>query len=152
MMKQVFLGLGSNLNNRKSHLEDALEKLDGHSGIHILKQSSILQTEPIGEIEQPMFLNMVVEIETNLSPFKLLDLCLAIELENGRVRGQKWGPRSLDIDILFYGSQIIDCSGLQIPHPEVTNRRFVLEPLAEIAPTFEHPILSQSVHAMLQLL
>ncbi len=95
---------------------------------------------------------MVVEIETKNDPEKLLDVCLAIELANGRVGGQRWGPRTLDIDILFYGSEIINKPSLQIPHPEVARRYFVLAPMAEIAPKFEHPVLKEPVLAMLQLL
>ncbi len=152
MQDNVFLGLGSNLGERETYLEDAIARLNRNQNINVLNRSSMMETEPLGEVSQPLFLNMVVEIETKNDPEKLLDVCLAIELANGRVRGQRWGPRTLDIDILFYGSEIINKPSLQIPHPEVARRYFVLAPMAEIAPKFEHPVLKEPVLAMLQLL
>ena len=152
MQKHVFLGLGSNLNDRESYLTNAIACLDAHEEINVLSKSSMMQTDPVGAIAQPMFLNMVIEIETSLLPRRLLKVCLEIEVANGRVRAEKWGPRTLDIDMLFYGDSIIDEPGLCVPHPEVASRRFVLAPLAEIAPKFEHPVLREPVLAMLQLL
>jgi len=152
MQGNVFLGLGSNLGEREAYLDDAIARLNRDQNINVLNRSSMMETEPLGELSQPLFLNMVVEIETKNDPEKLLDVCLAIELANGRVRGQRWGPRTLDIDILFYGSEIINKPSLQIPHPEVARRYFVLAPMAEIAPKFEHPVLKEPVLAMLQLL
>ncbi len=152
MQGNVFLGLGSNLGEREAYLDDAIARLNRDQNINVLNRSSMMETEPLGEVSQPLFLNMVVEIETKNDPEKLLDVCLAIELANGRVRGQRWGPRTLDIDILFYGSEIINKPSLQIPHPEVARRYFVLAPMAEIAPKFEHPVLKEPVLAMLQLL
>ena len=152
MQKHVFLGLGSNLNDRESYLTNAIACLDAHEEINVLSKSSMMQTDPVGAIAQPMFLNMVIEIETILLPRRLLKVCLEIEVANGRVRAEKWGPRTLDIDMLFYGDAIIDEPGLCVPHPEVASRRFVLAPLAEIAPKFEHPVLREPVLAMLQLL
>ena len=152
MQGNVFLGLGSNLGEREAYLDDAIARLNRNQNINVLNRSSMMETEPLGEVSQPLFLNMVVEIETKYDPLKLLDVCLAIELANGRVRGQRWGPRTLDIDILFYGSEIINKPSLQIPHPEVARRYFVLAPMAEIAPKFEHPVLKEPVLAMLQLL
>jgi 2-amino-4-hydroxy-6-hydroxymethyldihydropteridine diphosphokinase len=152
MQKHVFLGLGSNLNDRESYLTNAIACLNAHEEINVLSKSSMMQTDPVGAIAQPMFLNMVIEIETSLLPRRLLKVCLEIEVANGRVRAEKWGPRTLDIDMLFYGDAIIDEPGLCVPHPEVASRRFVLAPLAEIAPKFEHPVLREPVLAMLQLL
>ncbi|MDP7005225.1 MAG: 2-amino-4-hydroxy-6-hydroxymethyldihydropteridine diphosphokinase [Phycisphaerales bacterium] len=152
MQDNVFLGLGSNLDNRKSYLENAVSQLDSNESINVLKRSSIIQTEPLGDLAQPMFLNRVIEIETSLSPSALLDVCLEIELSNDRVRGKKWAPRTLDVDILFYGNEIVDSDALKIPHPRAHQRRFVLEPMAEISPLFEHPIIKKTIFAMLQLL
>jgi 2-amino-4-hydroxy-6-hydroxymethyldihydropteridine diphosphokinase len=148
----VFLGLGSNLNDREAYLENAISQLDADENIQVLMRSSILQTKALGDMAQPMYLNMVVEIETSLSPKELLNVCLEIEADNGRVRTEKWGPRTLDIDILFYGDEVVDTLGLRIPHPELIQRSFVLEPLAEIAPDFKHPKSKDSVLAMLQRL
>jgi 2-amino-4-hydroxy-6-hydroxymethyldihydropteridine diphosphokinase len=150
--KDVFLGLGSNLNDRHAYLENAISQLDANKNIQVRTRSSILETDPIGKIPQPKYLNMVVEIETCLSPKELLNVCLEIEADNGRVRTEKWGPRTLDIDILFYGDEVVDTHGLKIPHPELAQRRFVLEPMAEIAPDFKHPKSKDSILAMLQRL
>ncbi len=152
MQGKVFLGLGSNLGEREAYLEDAIARLDADKDINVLKRSSMIQTEPVGDLAQPMFLNIAIEIATNLRPRALLDVCLEIELANGRVRNEKWGARTLDIDILFYGDAIIDEPGLCIPHPEIALRRFVIAPLAEIAPKFEHPCTNDPIWAMLQLL
>jgi 2-amino-4-hydroxy-6-hydroxymethyldihydropteridine diphosphokinase len=109
-------------------------------------------TDPVGEIAQPNFLNMVVEIETSLPPPELLELCLTIEELNGRVRSVKWGPRTLDIDILFYSNKIIEIEGLRIPHPEAHRRLFVVKPMAEIAESFNHPVLNEQISSILQRL
>jgi 2-amino-4-hydroxy-6-hydroxymethyldihydropteridine diphosphokinase len=148
----AFLGLGSNLGNRAGYLEDALQSLDAHQCIRILARSSMYDTDPVGEIAQPNFLNMVVEIETSLPPPELLELCLTIEESNGRVRSVKWGPRTLDIDILFYSNKIIEIDGLRIPHPEAHRRLFVVKPMAEIAESFNHPVLNEQISSILQRL
>ena len=148
----AFLGLGSNLGNRAGYLEDALQSLDAHQCIRILARSSMYDTDPVGEIAQPNFLNMVVEIETSLPPPELLELCLTIEESNGRVRSVKWGPRTLDIDILFYSNKIIEIDGLRIPHPEAHRRLFVVKPMAEIAESFNHPVLNEQMSSILQRL
>ncbi len=148
----AFLGLGSNLGNRAGYLEDALQSLDAHQCIRILARSSMYDTDPVGEIAQPNFLNMVVEIETSLPPTELLELCLTIEESNGRVRSVKWGPRTLDIDILFYSNKIIEIDGLRIPHPEAHRRLFVVKPMAEIAESFNHPVLNEQISSILQRL
>jgi 2-amino-4-hydroxy-6-hydroxymethyldihydropteridine diphosphokinase len=150
MFVTAFLGLGSNLGDRTSYLEDAVQKLGSHHLITICSRSSMHDTFPVGEIEQPNFLNMVVEIETSLLPKELLEVCLSIEKANGRVRSSKWGPRTLDIDILFYSNDIIEIDGLHIPHPEAHHRLFVLKPMAEIAENYIHPVIKEQISTILQ--
>lgn len=150
MQKNVFLGLGSNLGEREAFLENAIARLDEHPEINVIARSTMMQTEPVGNVSQPMFLNMAIEIETSLCPDKLLALCLSIEIANGRERTEKWGARTLDIDILFYGDVLIEKEGITIPHPEAHERFFVLAPLAEIAGEFHHPRLKESISAILQ--
>ncbi|MBC8200554.1 MAG: 2-amino-4-hydroxy-6-hydroxymethyldihydropteridine diphosphokinase [Planctomycetes bacterium] len=152
MQKNVFLGLGSNLGGREAYLEKAIEQLNADVEINVLARSQILQTEPVGDLSLPLFLNMAIEVETSLTPRALLAVCLDIELANGRKRDEKWASRTLDIDILFFGELIIDEEGLTVPHPEVANRRFALEPLAEIAAMYVNPVNKEPVWAMLQRL
>ena len=152
MQKNVFLGLGSNLGNREAYLENAITRLDAEKEINVLARSEMIETKPIGNVAQPMFLNMAVEIETALNPRSLLAICLTIEMANDRKRNEKWASRTLDMDILFFGELVLDEVGLEIPHPEVANRRFVLAPLAEIAPKFVHPLKKEPVWVMLQQL
>jgi 2-amino-4-hydroxy-6-hydroxymethyldihydropteridine diphosphokinase len=150
MQGNVYLGLGSNLGERETYLDNAISCLEANNKINVLAKSAMVQTEPVGEVAQPMFLNMAVEIETSLSPNELLQVCLDIELTQGRERLEKWGARTIDIDILFYNDIVFKREGLQIPHPEAHRRVFVLQPLAEIAPLFEHPVLKQTITAILQ--
>ena len=152
MQKNVFLGLGSNLGNREAYLENAITRLDAEKEINVLARSEMIETKPIGNVAQPMFLNMAVEIETALNPRSLLAICLTIEMANDRKRNEKWASRTLDMDILFFGELVLNEEGLEIPHPEVVNRRFALAPLAEIAPKFVHPVKNEPVWAMLQQL
>ena len=152
MQKNVFLGLGSNLGNREAYLENAIMRLDAEKEINVLARSEMIETKPIGNVAQLMFLNMAVEIETALNPRSLLAICLTIEMANDRKRNEKWASRTLDMDILFFGELVLDEVGLEIPHPEVANRRFVLAPLAEIAPKFVHPVKKEPVWVMLQQL
>ncbi|MEZ0536521.1 2-amino-4-hydroxy-6-hydroxymethyldihydropteridine diphosphokinase [Caldicellulosiruptoraceae bacterium PP1] len=143
----VFLGLGSNIGNREENINSAIKKLSKE--IKIINISKFIETEPYGYTNQPKFINCALEGETNLTPYELLDFCLNIEKEMGRVREIRWGPRNIDIDILFYGSLIINSNILTIPHPEIEKRLFVLKPLNEIAPDFVHPIFKKSVNIML---
>lgn len=143
-MSIVFIGLGSNIGNRDLNIEMALEKLQ-KKGVKILCYSSFYATKPYGYTDQPEFLNGVAEITTDLTPRCLLNLLLDIESELGRKRRIKWGPRIIDLDILFYDDLVIDEKGLTIPHPDLHNRRFVLEPLNEIDPEFIHPVLGKTV-------
>lgn len=118
-----------------SHLEEALTCLEGDD-LHVARRSSIYETEPQEFLNQPWFLNMVVEVETSLSPTQLLSRILDIEKKLGRVRIVPKGPRMIDIDILLYGALVVDTDQLQVPHPRMKERRFVLEPLAELAPQY----------------
>lgn len=146
--KIAFIGIGSNLGRRKENIKFALKLLKKH-GIKILKVSTIIETEPYGLKEQPKFLNCVASVETTLNPSQLLKTLLSIENELGRVRTVKWGPRTIDLDILFYDELVIKEKGLTIPHPDLENRIFVLKPLCEIAPDFVHPTLKKTVKKML---
>lgn len=138
-MTDVFLGLGSNVGDRENQLKEAIRLLDEQSGIKVVKVSSFYETEPVGYVDQPDFLNLCVEIQTELSPKAVLERGLAIEQQLHRVRKARWGPRTLDIDILLYGDQIIEEQDLTIPHPRMTERAFVLIPLQEIAPNKIEP-------------
>lgn len=133
-MTRAYLGLGSNLGNREDTLRQALQQLSNHPGIQSCKTASLYETAPWGNPEQDWFLNTVVEVETSLSPLELLQVLQEIEQALGRIRTVKWGPRTLDLDILLYGEEKIDLPDLQIPHPRLTERAFVLVPLAELCP------------------
>ena len=124
-----FLGLGSNLGDRWQYLRDAVDSLAGVAAV-----SPVYETEPVGGPAQAPFLNVVVELDTDLTPRQLLGVCHRLESAAGRVRGDRWGPRTLDVDILMVGDQTVDDPDLQVPHPRMWSRRFVLQPLADIAP------------------
>jgi len=144
----AYLALGSNLGDREAILLQALKCLES-AGVQVLRRSSIYETEPQEMREQPWFLNQVVEIETTLSPIELLGQIREIERGLGRQRVVAKGPRTIDLDILFYGDAIIATPELQIPHPRLAERRFVLEPLAELAPNLSHPATGRKVSEML---
>ncbi len=146
----TYLSAGSNVGDRRSNLEWALKALS-EGGLTLRKVSSFLETEPVGFAEQPWFINIAIEAETTLSAEELLECSLEIERRRGRVRTFRGAPRTLDIDILFYDNLILDRPNLIIPHPRIAGRRFVLEPLAEIAPEAVHPVLSKTVRQLLQL-
>jgi len=137
---QAFLSLGSNLGDPASQIHSALNKMRNHPLISVERLSALYQTEPVDAPGQSDFINCAVELSTNLNPESLLAVCLEIEEQSGRIRsGKKNAPRTLDIDIIFYGDVQLDTNTLRIPHPRYMNRRFVLEPLAEIAPNFICP-------------
>lgn len=145
-MKTVFLGMGSNLGDRLKFLDTAIEKLDLIPGVQLKKISSIIENPPLeGGPAQGLFLNLVVELETELEPLELLQQIQQIENEGGRQRGVFWGPRTIDIDMLYYGDEIINSPELKIPHPERYNRNFVMTPLLEIAPQLIDPQNGQLV-------
>ncbi|MFC1651081.1 2-amino-4-hydroxy-6-hydroxymethyldihydropteridine diphosphokinase [Candidatus Latescibacterota bacterium] len=141
-----YLGLGSNLGDRFGCLLEAVERLNSESGITVANVSPVYETAPVGGIEQPDYFNAAAEIETVLEPEKLLGTCLAIEHDMGRVRAEKWGPRVIDIDILFYGDIIIESADLTVPHPSLDSRAFVLCPLSDIAPDLVHPASGKTVN------
>jgi 2-amino-4-hydroxy-6-hydroxymethyldihydropteridine diphosphokinase len=133
----VFLGLGSNMDNPEAQIEAALAAIDRLPTTHLLRRSPIYGSKPWGPVEQADYLNMVAEISTQLEPLALLKRLKRIEKEQGRVLGEKWGPRPIDIDILLYGDRHIEAEGLTVPHPRMWERAFVLRPLADLAPDLE---------------
>jgi len=145
----AYLALGSNVGDKLNNIQTAVAEIL-RIPAKIIEMSHIFETEPVGIKDQPMFLNCCIEIETELAPMELLEKCLEIERKLGRVRREKNGPREIDVDILFYGDKILDEPGLKIPHPEIRNRKFVLVPLAEIAPDFADPVTKKTVSQMLK--
>jgi 2-amino-4-hydroxy-6-hydroxymethyldihydropteridine diphosphokinase len=139
MKHNVYLSLGSNLGDRARNLRDAIAALR-KAGIDVTRISSMYETEPVDYLDQPWFVNMAVEAETELAPAALLQALRGIETRMGSKKLIAKGPRLIDMDILLYGDEVIDTPELQVPHPRMHLRRFVLEPLAEIAPTVRHPI------------
>jgi 2-amino-4-hydroxy-6-hydroxymethyldihydropteridine diphosphokinase len=144
----VYLGLGSNLGDRKENLNKALDYLSQR--LRVTGKSSVYDTEPMENMEQPHFLNMVCQAKTMLKPEDLLVLARGIESKLGRVPGKPNSPRTIDIDILFYGDKVVNTPELTIPHPKITQRAFVLVPLAEIAPELVHPVNKKTVKEMLK--
>ena len=140
-MPKAFVGIGSNLGEPERQIAAALEQLEAEDGVELVAVSSLRETTPVGYLDQPNFLNGAVELETKLPPRELLERLLAIEARLGRVRGEgpRFGPRTIDLDLLVYGDDTIDEPGLAVPHPRLAERRFALEPLAELAPGLEIP-------------
>lgn len=140
-MARAFVGLGSNLGEPEALIRSALELLASEEGIEVLAVSTLRETDPVGYEDQPRFLNGAAELATELSPRELLERLLAIERRLGRVRGQgpRFGPRTIDLDLLLYGEETVQEPGLTLPHPRLHERRFALEPLAELDPALELP-------------
>lgn len=133
-MPSAFIGIGSNLGDRKRAIEDALRLLAAHRGIEVVAVSAIRETDPVEVVDQPRFLNAAAKLETDLPPRVLLRRLLGVERELGRVRTVRYGPRTIDLDLLLYGDEVVDEPGLRVPHPRLHERRFVLEPLHDLDP------------------
>lgn len=149
-MNQAFIALGTNIEPRKEHLIQAIELLEANEAVGIQKRSSVYETAPVGYQDQSDFLNMVLEIQTSLSAMDLLLFCQQIEKELGRKRDIRFGPRTIDLDILTFNHENSTVERLIIPHPRMHERAFVLIPLAEIAPGFIIPVREKSVEAYLK--
>ena len=151
-IRVVYIGFGSNIGDRLTHIQKALDTLSKTDGITLQRISSIYTTDPVGYAEQAQFLNGVAAIQTSLSPFSLLHTLKDIETAIGRKHRLRWGPREIDLDILIYGDLCVQTDELVIPHPEMHLRGFVLVPLAQIAPDLMHPIFQESVQTLLNRL
>jgi 2-amino-4-hydroxy-6-hydroxymethyldihydropteridine diphosphokinase len=131
---KAFVGIGSNVGDREAHVRHALELLAAEEGIELIGVSELRETEPVGPVEQGPFVNGAAALATELSPRELLERLLKIEERLGRVRAERFGPRTIDLDLLLYGDEVVDEPGLTVPHPRLQERRFALEPLADLAP------------------
>jgi len=138
-MATAFVGIGSNLGDRETNLTRAIDLLSAEDGIEVVAVSELRETDPVGPVEQGPFLNGAVEVETSLAPHELLGRLLSVENRVGRVRNERWGPRTIDLDLLLYGGERVNEADLTVPHPRLHERRFALEPLADLDPTLEVP-------------
>ena len=146
---RAYLGLGSNLGDRRANIEEAVRRLNDTAGVRVTRVSSMYDTEPVGGPPQARYLNAACEVETELTPHELLRAALAVEDAMGRTREVHWGPRNIDIDILLYGELVIQDEELTVPHPRMTERAFVLRPLADIAPRVRHPETKKDIRTTL---
>ncbi|MBI5417078.1 2-amino-4-hydroxy-6-hydroxymethyldihydropteridine diphosphokinase [Candidatus Poribacteria bacterium] len=150
MLKTVYLGLGSNLGDRLDNIKQSVSILSDSDKIKILKLSSFFETEPVGYLDQPWFLNCVIKIRTNFSPQELLVFLKNIEKQLKREKKIRFGPRTIDMDILLYGNEILNSKDLIIPHPRLHERKFVLMPLNELAGNVIHPVYRKKIAALLK--
>ena len=151
-MARAYIGLGANLGPKDVTILRAVELLGAHEDVDVLELSQLRETEPVGVVDQPPFLNGALAVETTLAPRELLHVLLGVERELGRMRdGERWGPRTIDLDLLVYGDEVVDEPGLRVPHPRLHERRFALEPLAEFEPGLEIPGLGRVSEALSKL-
>lgn len=152
MMNKAYIALGSNIPPRFNYLKQAIEAIHELDQVSVINQSAIYETEPVGYKDQNKFLNQVIEVNTRKTALELLELCQSIENRLGRKRSVRWGPRTIDLDILLYEQEIIEMDQLVIPHPRMTERAFVLIPLMELAPNLTLPIINKTVSEQLDSL
>ncbi len=150
-MAFAYLSIGANLGDRVATCDEALARLDAHPDVRVVRRSSLFETEPVGGVEQPPFVNLAAELATELAPEALLDLLKATERDLGRRPGIRWGPRVIDLDLLIYDDRILMTDTLSLPHPRMHERRFVLEPLAEIAPDLRDPRTGRTISEILSV-
>jgi len=151
-MSVAYIAIGSNLGDRAAHLREARRALEALPDTRVAAASAVYETAPVGPVEQGAFYNAVLRIETRLSPHELLDKLLNIEARSGRVRRERWGPRTVDLDILIYDDRRLKDDALTLPHPRLAERAFVLRPLCDLAPDLQPPGCDQPVRAMLSRL
>lgn len=144
----IYIGIGANLGDREKTLQNAVGVLDAHPEIAVVATSAVYETAPVGVVDQPRFLNAALQIRSRLSVRKLLNYLLLVERQFGRTRRTRWGPRTVDLDILLYGDVVIHQPGLQVPHPHLHERAFVLIPLCDLNPHLKHPVLRQSMRVL----
>ncbi len=147
---KAYIGLGSNLGTREKNIQKAVDLLEKSPGVRVAKLSPFYETEPVGDVPQGKFINAVAEVYTALFAPGLLAVCRNIEDALGRVRTVKWGPRTIDLDILLYGEEVIQTKELTVPHPLMHEREFVLRPLSDIAPDAYHPVLEKTAQELLE--
>jgi len=144
-----YLGLGSNLGDKQSYITKAIQKISSLENVETIRASKVIKTPPYGKTDQPDFLNCVIKVKTRLKPEVFLEKCFDIENQLGRVREEKWGPRTIDIDMLFYEDMIVNSKSLVLPHPELHKREFVLTSLNELCPDLIHPVLKKKIKNIL---
>ncbi len=149
-MEPAYVALGSNLGDRAGYMLLALAELSRLPKTRLMRLSPTYETDPVGPPGQGPYLNAVIELQSGLAPEAFLHALLAIEAKAGRKRGARWGPRTLDLDLLFFGARVLDLPGLRLPHPELHRRPFVLRPLADLAPDLVHPVLQKTVAELLK--
>ena len=143
MENKAYIALGSNMGDRFGYLTEAIILLERHEDISVVNTSSVYETDPVGYTDQGQFLNMAIKVETSLEPVELLDTCLEIELKLDRKREMKWGPRTLDLDILLFNHENVETEKLTIPHPRMSERAFVILPLIEMEPNLTLPTIKE---------